>query len=79
MTVSAATICQSGMSYPVAIEIARQINPLLRGSIEYYERFAPSGPVPSGALSKDHKVRVVESFKDWLGKARNTSLTDGSV
>lgn len=26
MTVSAATLCQSGMSYPAAIEIARQIN-----------------------------------------------------
>ena len=26
MTVSAATICQSGVAYPVAIEIARQIN-----------------------------------------------------
>lgn len=26
MTVSAATICQSGVSYPVAIEIARQMN-----------------------------------------------------
>lgn len=26
MTVSAATICQSGISYPTAIEIARQMN-----------------------------------------------------
>ena len=26
MTVSAATICQSGVAYPVAVEIARQIN-----------------------------------------------------
>jgi hypothetical protein len=26
MTVSAATICQSGVSYPAAIEIARQMN-----------------------------------------------------
>lgn len=26
MTVSAATICQSGIAYPVAIEIARQMN-----------------------------------------------------
>lgn len=26
MTVSAASICQSGVAYPVAIEIARQIN-----------------------------------------------------
>jgi len=50
MTVSAATICQSGVAYPLAIEIARQINAGPSGNtVASTNQLVASGLVPSAA------------------------------
>lgn len=50
MTVSAATICQSGVAYPAAIEIARQINAGPSGNtVASKNQLVASGIVPSAA------------------------------
>lgn len=50
MTVSAATLCQSGLSYPVAIEIARQLNAGPSGNtLASTNQLVASGIVPSAA------------------------------
>lgn len=56
MTVSAATICQSGMAYPVAIEIARQMN--LGAGSGNAERLVSSGIVPQAATELARQINA---------------------
>ena len=50
MTVSADTLCRSGIAYPVAIEIARQINAGPSGNVPAStNQLVASGIVPSAA------------------------------
>lgn len=50
MTVSAATLCQSGISYPVAIELARQVNAGPSGNAQASKnQLIASGIIPSAA------------------------------
>lgn len=66
MTVSAATICQSGMSYPAAIEIARQINGAAGGvDATSVNKLVASGVVPSAAkeLVRQITAQVFDSHK----------------
>ena len=56
MTVSAATICQSGVSYPTAIEIARQMN--LGAGNGNAERLVASGIVPQAATELARQINA---------------------
>lgn len=63
MPVSAATICQSGVSYPVAIEIARQMNAGVGNGNA--ERLVASGVAPQKAteLAKQINAGAFDSHK----------------
>lgn len=63
MTVSAATICQSGISYPTAIEIARQMN--LGAGNTSVNKLVASGIVPQAAtaLVAQIEANVFDSHK----------------
>lgn len=66
MTVSAATICQSGMAYPCAIEIARQINAGAGGvDATSANKLIASGIQPSAAkeLLRQITAQVFDSHK----------------
>lgn len=56
MTVSAATICQSGVSYPVAIEIARQMN--AGAGSGNAERLVASGIAPQKATELARQINA---------------------
>ena len=66
MTVSAATICQSGVAYPVAIEIARQINAGPSGNtVASTNQLVAVGVVPSAAkeLVRQITAQAFDSHK----------------
>ena len=66
MTVSADTICRSGLSYPVAIEIARQINAGAAGvNSASANKLVSCGIVPSAAkeLVAQITAQVFDSHK----------------
>lgn len=56
MPVSAATICQSGVAYPVAIEIARQMNAGVgNGNVN---QLVASGIVPQAATELARQINA---------------------
>lgn len=66
MTVSADTICQSGVAYPVAVEIARQINAGAGGvNAASANKLVACGIVPSAAaeLVRQITAQVFDSHK----------------